>query len=48
MNDLNQDPIIPVVVIEDAEATQPLAEALLAGGLNIIDAFSHGSAKSDH
>ena len=37
MNDLNQDPIIPVIVIEDAEAAKPLAEALLAGGLNIIE-----------
>jgi 2-dehydro-3-deoxyphosphogluconate aldolase/(4S)-4-hydroxy-2-oxoglutarate aldolase len=37
MNDLNQDPIIPVIVIEDAETAKPLAEALLAGGLNIIE-----------
>lgn len=37
MNNLNQNPIIPVIVIEDAEAAKPLAEALLAGGLNIIE-----------
>lgn len=37
MTDLNQNPIIPVIVIEDAEAAKPLAEALLAGGLNIIE-----------
>lgn len=30
-------PIIPVIVIDDAEVAEPLAEALLAGGLNIIE-----------
>lgn len=30
-------PIIPVIVIEDASDAEPLAEALLAGGLKIIE-----------
>ncbi len=30
-------PIIPVIVIDDVEAAEPLAEALLAGGIDIIE-----------
>ncbi|MGC6506259.1 MAG: bifunctional 4-hydroxy-2-oxoglutarate aldolase/2-dehydro-3-deoxy-phosphogluconate aldolase [Coraliomargaritaceae bacterium] len=30
-------PVIPVIVIEDAADAKPLAEALLAGGINIIE-----------
>jgi len=34
---LTQQPLIPVIVIEDDEHAEPLAEALLAGGLDIIE-----------
>lgn len=30
-------PVIPVIVIDDVEAAEPLAEALLAGGLDVIE-----------
>ncbi len=30
-------PVIPVIVIEDANDAEPLAEALLAGGLDVIE-----------
>jgi 2-dehydro-3-deoxyphosphogluconate aldolase/(4S)-4-hydroxy-2-oxoglutarate aldolase len=33
----NQSPIIPVVAIESSEDAIPLAEALLAGGINVIE-----------
>ncbi len=36
-NPLDHFPVIPVIVIEDVESAQPLAEALLAGGLKIIE-----------
>ena len=34
---LEQNPIIPVIAIEDADKAKPLAEALLNGGINIIE-----------
>jgi 2-dehydro-3-deoxyphosphogluconate aldolase/(4S)-4-hydroxy-2-oxoglutarate aldolase len=34
---LTARPVIPVIVIDDAEAAEPLAEALLAGGLDRIE-----------
>ena len=34
---LTRQPVIPVIVIEDANSSEPLAEALLEGGLNIIE-----------
>ncbi|MEM7563721.1 MAG: bifunctional 4-hydroxy-2-oxoglutarate aldolase/2-dehydro-3-deoxy-phosphogluconate aldolase [Pseudomonadota bacterium] len=34
---LNQSPIVPVIVIEKMEQAVPLAEALLAGGLNALE-----------
>jgi len=37
MDKLDQYPLMPVIVIEDAGNAKPLAEALLAGGLNIIE-----------
>ena len=37
MSSLHQFPVIPVIVLEDANNAVPLAEALLAGGLNIIE-----------
>ncbi|MFP4674522.1 MAG: bifunctional 4-hydroxy-2-oxoglutarate aldolase/2-dehydro-3-deoxy-phosphogluconate aldolase [Opitutales bacterium] len=37
MPDLKSFPIIPVIVIDDADDAEPLAEALIAGGLKIIE-----------
>lgn len=37
MSDLHKFPVIPVIVIDHADDAEPLAEALLAGGLNIIE-----------
>ncbi len=37
MSDLHKFPVIPVIVIDDANDAEPLAEALLNGGLNIIE-----------
>jgi len=37
MSDLESHPIVPVIVLEDAEDAEPLAEALLAGGLQVIE-----------
>lgn len=34
---LKQRPIIPVIVIENASCAKPLADALLAGGIDIIE-----------
>lgn len=37
MSELEKFPVIPVIVIDHVEDAKPLAEALLAGGLNIIE-----------
>ena len=37
MSSLHQFPVIPVIVLDDANDAVPLAESLLAGGLNIIE-----------
>ncbi len=37
LNELLKRPIIPVIVINDANDAEPLAEALLAGGMDIIE-----------
>jgi 2-dehydro-3-deoxyphosphogluconate aldolase/(4S)-4-hydroxy-2-oxoglutarate aldolase len=34
---LTKNPVIPVIVIEDATDAEPLAEALLEGGLDVIE-----------
>jgi 2-dehydro-3-deoxyphosphogluconate aldolase / (4S)-4-hydroxy-2-oxoglutarate aldolase len=34
---LNLSPVMPVVVIDDADAAEPLARALLAGGISTIE-----------
>jgi 2-dehydro-3-deoxyphosphogluconate aldolase/(4S)-4-hydroxy-2-oxoglutarate aldolase len=34
---MNLSPIVPVVVLDDAEHALPLADALLAGGINIME-----------
>ncbi|MEI6891844.1 MAG: bifunctional 4-hydroxy-2-oxoglutarate aldolase/2-dehydro-3-deoxy-phosphogluconate aldolase [Pontiella sp.] len=37
LNELLKRPVIPVIVIEDANDAVPLAEALLAGGMDVIE-----------
>jgi len=37
MIDFNKHPVVPVIVLDDANDAIPLAEALLAGGINIIE-----------
>lgn len=37
INELLKRPVIPVIVIEDANDAEPLAEALLEGGMDIIE-----------
>ena len=37
LNQLSQRPVIPVIVIENAEDAEPLAEALLEGGMDVIE-----------
>jgi len=47
MADLDKFPIIPVIVIENADDAEPLAEALLAGGLNIIEVTFRTAAAAE-
>lgn len=44
---LETSPILPVVVIEDADNAVPLAEALLAGGLGAIEVTFRSDAAAD-
>ncbi len=37
LNELLKRPVIPVIVIDDANAAEPLAEALLKGGMDVIE-----------
>jgi 2-dehydro-3-deoxyphosphogluconate aldolase / (4S)-4-hydroxy-2-oxoglutarate aldolase len=37
LNELLKRPVIPVIVIDDANDAEPLAEALLEGGLDVIE-----------
>lgn len=37
LDELLKRPVIPVIVIEDANDAEPLAEALLAGGMDVIE-----------
>ena len=37
LNELLKHPVIPVVVIDDANHAEPLAEALLKGGMDVIE-----------
>jgi 2-dehydro-3-deoxyphosphogluconate aldolase/(4S)-4-hydroxy-2-oxoglutarate aldolase len=37
LDELLKRPVIPVIVIDDAKDAEPLAEALLAGGMDIIE-----------
>jgi len=47
MSDLHQFPVIPVIVLDDANDAEPLAEALLAGGLNIIEVTFRTAAAAE-
>lgn len=47
MSDLHQFPVIPVIVLDDANDAVPLAEALLAGGLNIIEVTFRTAAAAE-
>jgi 2-dehydro-3-deoxyphosphogluconate aldolase / (4S)-4-hydroxy-2-oxoglutarate aldolase len=44
---LDVSPVIPVVVIEDARDAVPLAEALLAGGVGIVEVTLRSAAALD-
>jgi len=47
MSDLHQFPVIPVIVLDDANDAVPLAEALLSGGLNIIEVTFRTAAAAE-
>ncbi|WP_309380059.1 bifunctional 4-hydroxy-2-oxoglutarate aldolase/2-dehydro-3-deoxy-phosphogluconate aldolase [Cerasicoccus frondis] len=47
MVNLEQFPVIPVIVIDHADDAEPLAEALLNGGLNIIEVTFRTAAAAD-
>lgn len=40
-------PVIPVIVIEDANDAEPLAEALLAGGMDVIEVTCRTAAAAE-
>ena len=44
---LQKSPIVPVVVIDDADKAVPLAKALIAGGLPIIEVTMRTSSAAD-
>lgn len=37
LNELLKRPVIPVIVIDNADDAEPLAEALLKGGMDVIE-----------
>ena len=47
LEELIKRPIIPVIEITDADDAQPLAEALLAGGLDVIEITFRTAAASE-
>ena len=47
MPDLHKFPVIPVIVIYQADDAEPLAEALLAGGLSIIEVTFRTAAAAE-
>lgn len=47
MSEMHQFPVIPVIVLDDANDAEPLAEALLAGGLNIIEVTFRTAAAAE-
>lgn len=44
---LKKTPVVPVVVIDDASKAVPLASALVAGGLNVIEVTMRTEAAAD-
>jgi len=44
---MRTSPVIPVLVIEDAELARPLAEALVAGGLKVLEVTMRTAAALD-
>jgi 2-dehydro-3-deoxyphosphogluconate aldolase/(4S)-4-hydroxy-2-oxoglutarate aldolase len=44
---LTRRPLVPVIVIDDAEDAEPLAEALLEGGLDVIEVTFRTAAAAD-
>jgi len=47
MSDLEKFPVIPVIVLDDANDAEPLAEALLEAGLNIIEVTFRTAAAAE-
>ncbi len=47
MDQLEKVPVVPVVVIEDASRALPLANALVAGGLPVIEVTMRTAAAAD-
>ena len=47
LEQLDKSPVVPVVVIDDAEKAVPLAEALVAGGLPVIEVTMRTAAATD-
>ena len=47
MSQLHKFPVIPVIVLDDADDAVPLAEALLEGGLNIIEVTFRTAAAAE-
>lgn len=47
LNELLKRPVIPVIVIDDANDALPLAEALLKGGMDIIEVTCRTAAAPD-
>ncbi len=47
LNELLKRPVIPVIVIDDANDAVPLAEALLAGGMDVIEVTCRTAAAAD-
>ena len=47
LNEISKRPIIPVIVIEDADDAVPLAEALLEGGMDIVEVTFRTDAAAD-
>ena len=47
LEELLKRPIVPVIVIENANDAEPLAEALLAGGIDVIEVTFRTAAAAD-
>jgi len=47
LNELLKRPVIPVIVIEDANDAEPLAEAMLEGGMDVIEVTCRTNAAAE-